>query len=594
MAEELNLTGNGQTSAPDGASPVKVVVDTGATENANFGMPTFVSGLARIVNNTYYYENNSLFVSLMPTYMREYALRYVKPCLDWLDGFVKEIHFDAQMGIMSTKIAKSLITGLAKQVVGEKLLFKMNVEQPTEIDRENLKKANKWATENQIIRSVFSGVAWAMASGDALIKLNKTAGGVAWWESFRFDTCSFLTDFCGKVIDATFLIHAYTDTREGKSNIRYCLCEHRFYKTYEQAEIDARSLQVLHKKGDKVAMVEYVVHRTSGQLNNNTNSKELKNGVKWDELPHEIRNAIRNDYSAFRIGEPQQLGFTNIGVEILINANRDLGIPYGNFLGQGLLFEAQSDLITYEYATSCKLRDMYLGKGTLYMPKSMNFNDVANLGMNDSAIQGYGDGKIEFMKGVNPEEQKAIVQQFELRGDQWQNICNNAICNIATKWGMSPKVLSSFLVNGQANMTATQIDSEDDASISFIMLERSYFVEPINRLLETTLNYMGISTNLNVKFSTPSLVNKDRVIARQKELLDSGLTSLEDAIREIYPDLEEEQLQKKVQDAMKKQQEMQDTNNFFKQDNNDFNDTMLDNDLFGKDKQLDGTTNPIQ
>jgi len=184
------------------------------------------------------------------------------------------------------------------------------------------------------------------------------------------------------------------------------------------------------------------------------------------------------------------------------------------------------------------------------------------------------------------------VEQLELRGDQWQAIMDDCIRNIATKWGMSPKVLSSYLLNSQTTMTATQIDSEDDISIAFINHERSYFREPINRLLESTLNFMGIATNISIDFASPSLINKDRIIDRQTKLLDSGLTTEEEAIREIYPDLEEEQIQKRINDAVAKREEnamneineMNDDGTFGNENNYD--------DLGGKN--LFGSTNPNQ
>ena len=188
--------------------------------------------------------------------------------------------------------------------------------------------------------------------------------------------------------------------------------------------------------------------------------------------------------------------------------------------------------------------------------------------------------QVETLKGVNPEDQQAIVQQFELRAAEWQQIKENCLKNIAVKWGMSPKILSSFLAQGQAQMTATQIDSEDDISIAFINLTRSYFKDKIDKLMETSLNHMGIATNIKIDFASPSLINKDRILNRVSQLRQEGFIDTEEAIRELNPDLSEEELQDRIQKA--KQQELQMMMAQMQ--------PPMDEDLTGGNGDLDGTT----
>ena len=133
---------------------------------------------------------------------------------------------------------------------------------------------------------------------------------------------------------------------------------------------------------------------------------------------------------------------------------------------------------------------------------------------------------------------------------------DDCLKRIAVKWGMSPKILSSFLAQGQAQMTATQIDSEDDISIAFITQTRANFKGAINRLLETTLNVYGYTHDVDIQFASPSIVNKDRILDRVLKKLEAGLIDIEEAIREINPDEDEETIQAKV-DAAKQQQAMQ-------------------------------------
>lgn len=543
----------------------------------NIGVTTWQVGLAAAVNETYSYANSSMFCAQIAGYYRDYALRMVLPCVRWLDGYVPSLHQSGVSGIISTHIASKLISGLTKQIAGEKLVLHLTSKK-TEEGMADLKFASEWTTKNQIHKAVKNAIGFSVAIGTSLLKMNKRSNQTIWWEAVRFDNCFYLADFTGEVKDAKFLIRNYTDTRN-KQNTQYYLVEHRYWLEYKpkiKLRAENGSYEVVHKKGDKVPVVEYCIHRAQSQsLTNLMAANTNRSSIKWEEVPSEIRKAIKDDYGLLRIDEPQELGFLNLGVEALLNGEGDLSVPTGTNFGESMIFGIQDDLITYEIASSYLIRDMYNGKGTVFIPKSMSLGDITggipalnSEGQIDgeatpfapaaanSPLSGLDGNMYERMPGVNPDEQGPIVQQFELRADQWQLIKENCLKNIAVKWGMSPKILSSYLAQGAAQMTATQIDSEDDISIAFINLHRSYFKEPINRLMETTMNFYGRKANVNIDFASPSLLNKDRLLERIAKELDVGLIDMDEAIRLMNPDLEEEKLQEKIEKAKAKQQEL--------------------------------------
>ena len=543
----------------------------------NIGVTTWQVGLAAAVNETYSYANSSMFCAQIAGYYRDYALRMVLPCVRWLDGYVPSLHQSGQSGIISTHIASKLISGLTKQLAGEKLVLRLSSENNEE-GMADLKFASEWTTKNQIHKAIKNAIGFSVAIGTSLLKMNKRMDQTIWWEAVRFDNCFYLADFTGEVKDAKFLIRNYTDTRN-KQNTQYYLVEHRYWLEYKpkiKLRAEDGSYEVVHKKGDKVPVVEYCIHRAQAQsLTNLMAANTNRSSVKWEEVPSEIRKAIKDDYGLLRIDEPQELGFLNLGVEALLNGEGDLSVPTGTNFGESMIFGIQDDLITYEIASSYLIRDMYNGKGTVFIPKSMSLGDITG-GIPSLNAEGQVDGEVtpfapaaansplsgldgnmyERMPGVNPDEQGPIVQQFELRADQWQLIKENCLKNIAVKWGMSPKILSSYLAQGAAQMTATQIDSEDDISIAFINLHRSYFTEPINRLMETTMNFYGKKANVKIGFASPSLLNKDRLLERVAKGLDVGLIDMDEAIRLMNPDLEEEKLQEKIKKAQQKQKEL--------------------------------------
>ena len=546
----------------------------------NAGVSTFQNGLAQAVNQTYSYANSSLFIAAIAGYYQDYAYRYIRPSVQWLDGYVPTIHM-AGTGIMSTHIAGALISGLTRQIVGEKLLYRVSSKKDEEA-MDTLRFTSEWAKKQNIKKAVKAAVGYALGVGTALLKMNKRINGDIWWEACRFDTCVYLASFTGEIKEAEFLLRSYVDTRGKKGTTHYYLCEKRYYKESKGLIGPAPDYKVLEKKGELVPVVEYVVHRANSQsLQNLTNRSMMRKTIGWTEIPEEVRKLIKNDYSVLKIGDPQRLGFTNLGVVALLNGDGDIACPTGTNFGESMIVKIQDDLITYELASSYLLRDMYNGKGTVYMPKNLSLGDyggypniefaaettetpgdynqantpVAPPYMPPNPLQGMPD-RVETLKGVNPEDQKAIVEQFETRAAEWQLIKENSLKNIATKWGMSPKILNSFLAVGQVQQTATQIDSEDDISIAFINLTRSYFVDRLDELLETTLNYYGRPANVHIEFSSPSLINKDRIIQRASNLRAEGIIDTEDFIRMVYPDYDEEEVQAQVKKAQEQEMKM--------------------------------------
>lgn len=555
----------------------------------SLNVSSWQSGLTNAINQTYSYANNPLFYAMVPSFYRDYAWRYIRVACQWLDGYNPDIHNIAS-GIISTRIASRLITGLTKQIVGEKLVLRKNNVQD---DNTVLTYMSKWAKQYDVIKAIFAGVGFSLSIGTCLVKANVNERGDIWWQSVRFDQCQYLASFANEVRDATFFIRSYVDTRnpnhtnqDDTKKIQFYLVEHRFYKIYDKPEMIRKldgTIEVLHAKGEQVPMVEYAIKRVTGTMQNNQMPSNFDSQtLKWSEIPKDIKAMIKADFgSSFRVGEATPLPFKDgrIGVEALLNGEIDLSVPTGTNFGESMLVGIQDDLLTYEVATSYLLRDAYLGKGTIYLPKSMSMTDIASSAAlasafgshNDSdgnpipivnpaaasPLEGFGEKKYEFMNGVDPEKQQAIVQQFEVRADQWQLMKENSLKNIAVKWGMSPKIIASFLTSGTAAQTATQVDSEDDACVAFIYHTRSYYKNAINRLLNTTLVYYGFpEDSLTIDFASPSLVNKDRLLNRVQSELEAGLTDIEDAIRTLNPDLDEEALQAKIQKAVAQQQAM--------------------------------------
>ena len=524
----------------------------------------FQSALQCAVNKTYSFNNQtSLFCALVPSYMRDYAVKYVKPCCEWVDGYVPEIH-GGNSGVIATRTAGALISGMAKQVVGERPIFRSS--SPSQDEGEDLVSyCYTLSKEGNFRQAIYGAVGFAMTTGTSLIKLNVDEEGKPWWEAVRLDNAFFKTDFRGRVKEAYFYINSYVDT---KSDDRFYIVEKRSYWTAEQAKLFYNSTEGKYTKfvpkGERVPVAKYTVFRCSSRMLTKTDlNKQVGVSTPWEQLPTWLRDTIKEDYGTMFLDVPKFLPISTLGVEICKDGELDLSLPTAQCFGKSKILDVQSDLINYEFANAYRLRDAYLGKGTLYLPKSMSMGDLSPAGSiakGGNMLSALPESPVEMMRGVDPEGQQAIVKQFNLRVAEWQKMMDDSLKAIATKWGTTPKALSSYLSQGEAQQTATQIDSEDDMSIAFINQERSYFAEPFNRLLKSTLELVGKPCGVELTFGNPSLVNKDRLLARTEKEYAMGLIDIDEAVRQTNPDLEEDALKVKIEKAKARQKEMAQVN----------------------------------
>jgi hypothetical protein len=164
-------------------------------------------------------------------------------------------------------------------------------------------------------------------------------------------------------------------------------------------------------------------------------------------------------------------------------------------------------------------------------------------------VEGY-----ELIDGLDPNTQKPIVNQFEIRAQEHETKQNNILKSIATTIGMSPRVIASYLVQGNEK-TAEQTHSEDDTITEWIKNHRQDYIPGLNKVLEEVLSFYGITDNVEVRFASDGLVSNERQLEIISKKLELGIIDLEDAVREIYPDLDETQLQEKIAKAQRQKAE---------------------------------------
>lgn len=511
-----------------------------------------------VVNQTYSWINNvGFYAAVNPTY---YSFYYnnIRRLSYWLDGYVPTFHKE-ENGIFSTRIASSLVNSISEAIFGRELLFKnVGVERDQKPDNDTLKVIGKWAKDSNFQAEAKKATKFAQGLGTSLIKLNKSDKDL-WVEAVRLDYFYFEIDPRGELQEVTCLLKAYTDVSKAndKENINYYLVEKRFFKLEKEKRFKRNEENNLDVEENivKVPYVVYQIHKYSGNiLNNQAYDTSMREDVRWDSIPKKIRDSIKKDYAVVEIGKEQELPFKqHLGAYLLTADEGNISLPQIPF-GTSILENIVSYLMGYDIAYSYFFRDMYQGKGTVLMPKFMSAggNKVGNRVTTDpfSTLE---QSLFTTYETTSQEKQMVEQIQFNLRSQEWTMIRDYLIENMAMALQLSPRTIASFLTGG-AIKTATQVSSEDSASVSFVEVRRAVLEKPLNRLLKDVVNFYGLPDQVEVRFSKEGVINTDQLIQRVGSLLQMGLIDTYSALKEIMIDADEEQVRERYERIQEEKQ----------------------------------------
>lgn len=499
-----------------------------------------------VVNQTYSWINNVGFYAAVNPVYYSYYYNNVRRMSYWLDGFVPTFHKEDN-GIFSTRFANSLVNSIGDQIIGRRLLFK-NVgleKDKTGLDNASLKFSEDWAKRAEFQTGVKKAEKYALGLGTSLIKLNVSKGDL-WCEPVRLDYFYFEVNGRGELQEVTCLLKGYTDvSRSEKENINYYLVEKRFFKSEKETTFVKDAEGNLQPKESivKSPCVVYQVHKYVGNiLNNQTYDTSMSEDVRWDSLPKKIKDSIKKDYSIIKIGEPQALPFKqHLGAYLITADDGNISLPQVPF-GTSILENLVAYLMGYDIAFSYFFRDMYQSKGIVIVPKYMQSqsNVSGNRALNDP-FSGLDQSMFTGYQTTSQEKQAIEKVQFELRGLEWAQVRDYLVENIAMQLQLSPRTIASFLASGEAK-TATQTNSEDSNSISFIETRRSTLEKPINKMLKDVCDYYHMPDKVEIRFSKEGVINRSQLLADVDAQLRMGVIDLYSALKEIMIDSDESQI----------------------------------------------------
>ena len=509
------------------------------------------------VNQTFTYANNSQFYALVnPTYY-DYYNRIVRLNLEWFDGYVLGFH-NQQNGIMSTRIATALVNGIIGNVFQKKLVFD-RVDKTS--DYKALDKLNEWMEKDNFLGKVKLASKYSGASGTSVIKLNQSYKDL-YTQPLRQDQFFYETDFQGNITKITTFLKAYVNvfnTTDEEKEQNFFVVEKRYYST--DIDIPTRvenlngEIKTYYKKpSEPVPVVEYKVLYYQGRMfENSMASKARQQTLSFHDLPKGFKDIIKKDFTALRFDTPCLLPFKDLGCYVLQINGQDPTIPNGMF-GASFLTDIRSCLVEYELICAYALRDLYNSQGRIGIPKSLSMNDVNGQGIYDISMSNY-----ETFSG-DPDKQKPIITQFEIRANEWSVKKDDCLKKMATILGMSPKVIASYInPRGGFGKTATEVENDEASSQTFIEDKRTNLIVCLNKVISTILKFYGYYQHISARF----IEGENRMSPLQVKTIifkyQQGLIDLKETLRELNPNATESEVDDLVLRARERQKEIAST-----------------------------------
>lgn len=509
------------------------------------------------VNQTFTYANNSQFYALVnPTYY-DYYNRIVRLNLEWFDGYVLGFH-NQQNGIMSTRIATALVNGIIGNVFQKKLVFD-RVDKTS--DYKALDKLNEWMEKDNFLGKVKLASKYSGASGTSVIKLNQSYKDI-YTQPLRQDQFFYETDFQGNITKITTFLKAYVNvfnTTDEDKEQNFFVVEKRYYST--DIDIPTRvenlngEIKTYYKKpSEPVPVVEYKVLYYQGRMfENSMASKARQQTLSFHDLPKGFKDIIKKDFTALRFDTPCLLPFKDLGCYVLQINGQDPTIPNGMF-GASFLTDIRSCLVEYELICAYALRDLYNSQGRIGIPKSLSMNDVNGQGIYDVSMSNY-----ETFSG-DPDKQKPIITQFEIRANEWSLKKDDCLKKMATILGMSPKVIASYInPRGGFGKTATEVENDEASSQTFIEDKRTNLIVCLNKVISTILKFYGYYQHISARF----IEGENRMSPLQVKTIifkyQQGLIDLKETLRELNPNATESEVDDLVLRARERQKEIAST-----------------------------------
>ena len=469
-----------------------------------------------------FYVNNTFYL-LAPDYYYSFYAIYLNRCLACYDGWVNGWHNKAS-GLVPQRMLQSVARGL------NNMLFAHGIDFSGE--KGDYEFATKWAKKSKFYRTLKKSHLFAIAGGTSLLKLNRTNHEL-YATAHRIDTFFADIDASGKIVSVRTYFDAVHNTNPSGNKQHYGICEERYFNA------------------EGKPCVRAAVYCASGTLQTEvqTRPRNLVERVKWENLPKNVKNYIRDHYPSIILDKEQYLPFPHSLGCCLIKFTDDIpqipNTPFGQPIGDILFTEN----FQYDQMKYFEKNEVDLARARALIPEEMWNKDDPAYG--ERALSERFYQRVASMNGDNDKIEKI---QFLLRGNDIRTQKENIYKDCAFKLNISASSVASFLSEGAGARTATEIVSERTKSDTWIDGQVNLNKPEIDDLLAEVMrfyNHEPVGIILKSENQSPFLETV-KVLGDQ---LTVGNITPALYVRKVYKDLSLEQQNEEIR-ALEEQKQI--------------------------------------
>ena len=469
-----------------------------------------------------FYVNNTFYL-LAPDYYYSFYAIYLNRCLACYDGWVNGWHNKAS-GLVPQRMLQSIARGL------NNMLFAHGIDVSGE--KGDYEFATKWAKKSKLYRTLKKAHLFAIAGGTSLLKLNRTNHEL-YATAHRIDTFFADIDASGKVVSVRTYFDAVHNTNPSGNKQHYGICEERYFNA------------------EGKPCVRAAVYCASGTLQTEvqTRPRNLVERVKWENLPKNVKNYIRDHYPSIILDREQYLPFPHSLGCYLIKFTDDIpqipNTPFGQPIGDILFTEN----FQYDQMKYFEKNEVDLARARALIPEEMWNKDDPAYG--ERALSERFYQRVSSMNGDNDKIEKI---QFLLRGNDIRTQKENIYKDCAFKLNISASSVASFLSEGAGARTATEIVSERTKSDTWIDGQVNLNKPEIDDMLAEVMrfyNHEPVGIILKSENQSPFLETV-KVLGDQ---LTVGNITPALYVRKVYKDLSLEQQNEEIR-ALEEQKQL--------------------------------------
>ena len=215
-------------------------------------------------------------------------------------------------------------------------------------------------------------------------------------------------------------------------------------------------------------------------------------------------------------------------------------------IGESQFINATGFMQSLENTLTYQEMDKYIGRGRVMTPQFSNSKNgiLATL---QGKSRGFNILDYSFMTPYSAEtgslDSKVPVQpvQFNLRSAEWKLALEEAEAKVCLRCGLSVLDFDPSLATTMR--TATEVNYMNDITANTVKSKRALLKYELDRLVSDIAKQLGLEISVFVVFDNSTIVDKVQNQALILQQYQSGLISLDTAVKQLHPEWKQEEVE---------------------------------------------------